>query len=405
MTFLITCLFLIVQRININAECLSSPSTTCYSKELIYDFNSFTSSSTIQITNSIQNNYLYQLYFEINEYQCMNPKLTIFHQQINSFMVQYHQNYIIKTIQCNTDTECLYTSCITNYLLSNQTIEPNTVYPIIINVSSSYTECETLNLNVNLTLSCSNVNPELSDWSDKTTNRFKLWYKEITEYITYRDRWIYFSICGGILLCICSSCCIACVRQCRQQKNVKPHPKPKYAKKKKKKKKFNEYKEVKENEDDHSALKSKKGVIYLQTRYYDEKQLQNIKTAWGNNYNKAPKILFGDNYADKHRPMHIKYRSKSAGQSKVIGKYDRQYGFGIATTFDNAKQYGFTFSDKNFKIMIQNEFKKLKKHLLCSGDVIIPYPTNKDLKEKPQKYFKDGNYTSNQLIFHNLGTG
>ena len=105
-----------------------------------------------------------------------------------------------------------------------------------------------------------------------------------------------------------------------------------------------------------------RGIIYFQTGYYDDKQMKNISSAWSHDIKHGPLILFGDNYSDKKRPKHLS-RKKYAGQSKIMGKYDRSFGFGIPTTFDDAKERGFNFSDKNFKKLIHNEFKKLHKHL------------------------------------------
>eukprot|EP01084_Bolivina_argentea_P235494 396255_1 len=183
---------------------------TCHSINLTQHPNEFISAATIQIKSTNQFDTVHQLYFDINEYKCINPTLTISNQESNPFTIEYVQNYATKAIQCFSNKhDCSYTFCVSDYVLSDQTLSSNTIYSIIMNISSVNHECDGLYSNANVTLMCSNNNQVSSDWSDDTTNTLKLWFNQVTNYVSYGDRWIYLSIIGTIFLCICCCCCVA----------------------------------------------------------------------------------------------------------------------------------------------------------------------------------------------------
>eukprot|EP00483_Globobulimina_turgida_P001356 UN01358 len=125
-----------------------------------------------------------------------------------------------------------------------------------------------------------------------------------------------------------------------------------------------------------------------------------VKSKFGENNARGPKFVFGDNYADKYRKSGVK-RKAFGGQSKVMGHYDRDFGFGVPTTFAKAKAFGFIYNTHNFQCLMKQLFGELKNHISSGGDVVIPVPTNKDLKRAPTKYKKG----DEQFVFHNLGTG
>ena len=142
------------------------------------------------------------------------------------------------------------------------------------------------------------------------------------------------------------------------------------------------------------------GIIYYQLDYYDEDQMKNIHEAFGNRYEHAPKVVFGDHYINKYREINTN-RTNRQGQAAIVGKYDRKFGFGIAVTFKTATEKESTVSFENFKKLLQAEFRKLELHLINGGDVIIPCPTQIDLEKNPSSYFVD----NVQVIKHNIGTG
>eukprot|EP01084_Bolivina_argentea_P312336 540736_1 len=150
--------------------------------------------------------------------------------------------------------------------------------------------------------------------------------------------------------------------------------------------------------DDCSPNTNKVGVIYFQKAFYDKKQMQNVDHKFGMNMDNGPKMLFGDDCKEQFK-INSSKRQWFGGQSSVMGYWDRKYGFGIPTSFDNSRSVGFVYNDHNFRMLMKQLFKELQIHLLNGGDVIIPYPSKKDLNQRSNKYFKTGG----QIIYHNLG--
>eukprot|EP01084_Bolivina_argentea_P065805 119966_1 len=64
-------------------------------------------------------------------------------------------------------------------------------------------------------------------------------------------------------------------------------------------------------------------------------------------------------------------------------------------------KYLSSFDDK-FKQAINTEFAKLQTHLMNGNDVVIPSPTDIDLRKTKCRYFANNN--GKQMIFHNIGT-
>eukprot|EP01083_Nonionella_stella_P285960 973306_1 len=142
------------------------------------------------------------------------------------------------------------------------------------------------------------------------------------------------------------------------------------------------------------------GKVYLQKGFYTSDQMNKVQQLFSQNPQRGPKFLFGDNYADKYRSQGAQ-RQAFGGQSKVMGHHDRTFGFGIPTTFGQAQRLGFTFNSNTFQTLVKGLFDQLVQHIQNGGDVVVPYPTDKDLKRAPKKYFKD----NERFVFHNLGTG
>ena len=113
-------------------------------------------------------------------------------------------------------------------------------------------------------------------------------------------------------------------------------------------------------------------------------------------------ILFGDNDQDKGRSSKHA-RQHFGGQAGVIGKYDRNIGYGIVTTFFKARKPP---KPEGFAKLIDEQFEPLKKYIVSEYDIVIPYPSKQDVKKRYQMYYGDDSQGNNkQIIFHNLGTG
>ena len=89
--------------------------------------------------------------------------------------------------------------------------------------------------------------------------------------------------------------------------------------------------------------------------------------------------------------------------------YDRSIGFGIcvsaASEFAAKVFYVQSFDD--FKSDMDKDFLECELHLKNGYDIIVPYPTKRDLEgPNKMKYFKkDSKGKMVQIIQHNLGTG
>ena len=119
-----------------------------------------------------------------------------------------------------------------------------------------------------------------------------------------------------------------------------------------------------------------------------------------NYYGLIPKLLFADHFNDKYRWNAVQRRFVKEGQSKVLGDYDKTFGFGICTKFKlNIYDIGF----EKWAELMDTEFGILAHHLQCGGDVVIPIPSFKELKENRNLYFDQK--TSMKVINHTLGTG
>ena len=142
---------------------------------------------------------------------------------------------------------------------------------------------------------------------------------------------------------------------------------------------------------------AKHGSLVYQKRYFSAAQLKHVHCM-----NIKCLILFGDNDEDKKRSD--KYpRRHFGGQAGVIGKYDRNIGYGIVTTFFRRKKPP---KAERFAEIVDEQFEPLKKYITCGYDIIIPYPSKQDVKKRYHMYYgDDGQGNNKQIIFHNLGTG
>eukprot|EP01083_Nonionella_stella_P306474 1073540_1 len=171
------------------------------------------------------------------------------------------------------------------------------------------------------------------------------------------------------------------------------------------------------------------GILYFQKAYYTQSQMTHIASKFKNHLERAPRVIFSDNYRDYQRKPNQK-RLKVGPQAKVVAPYDRSFGFPIPTRFDNSNSYGFInnnhnfqtlirrlftkldkknsnahgfiLNDHNFKTLIRQLFTKLNAHLRSGGDVIIPAPLESEVNNYKYKsmYFKKGK----RVIYHNIGT-
>ena len=113
-----------------------------------------------------------------------------------------------------------------------------------------------------------------------------------------------------------------------------------------------------------------------------------------------PQMLFGDHFEDNYRLTGKKRKFGTSGQAKIVGPYDKTFGFGISTGFRlSIEQIGF---DKWTELIVK-EFNLLQEHVKRGGDVIIPIPSYGELKQNSNLYFH--NRTRKQIINHTLGTG
>eukprot|EP01084_Bolivina_argentea_P122697 217421_1 len=136
------------------------------------------------------------------------------------------------------------------------------------------------------------------------------------------------------------------------------------------------------------------GQIIYQLNDYTKEQMECINDRF-DEY-KSGVFIFSDNDVDKMRDNNIE-RQHFGHQADIIGKYDRQFGYGITTTFINDK----TASLIMFMNIVSKEFHEIKAFLLNGRDVIIPSPNENDLQN--HDYYFDDNHK--QIIFHNIGTG
>eukprot|EP01083_Nonionella_stella_P296473 1007190_1 len=143
------------------------------------------------------------------------------------------------------------------------------------------------------------------------------------------------------------------------------------------------------------------GILYYQRAWYTPSQMAHIARKFKNHIDRAPRVVFSDNYCDYQRKGHQK-RLDTGPQAKVVAPYDRSFGFAIPTGFKGANACGFINSDHNFNTLIRHLFTKLEAHLRRGGDVIIPSPTDRELTNSKWRniYYKKGK----QVIFHNIGT-
>eukprot|EP01083_Nonionella_stella_P038131 103822_1 len=143
------------------------------------------------------------------------------------------------------------------------------------------------------------------------------------------------------------------------------------------------------------------GILYFQKAYYTQSQMTHIASKFKNHLERAPRVIFSDNYRDYQRKPNQK-RLKVGPQAKVVAPYDRSFGFPIPTRFDNSNSYGFINNNHNFQTLIRRLFTKLDKHLRSGGDVIIPAPLESEVNNYKYKsmYFKKGK----RVIYHNIGT-
>eukprot|EP01084_Bolivina_argentea_P207525 354058_1 len=147
----------------------------------------------------------------------------------------------------------------------------------------------------------------------------------------------------------------------------------------------------------HKQHKKHAGKLVCQKQYYDEKQMKYINYEYSKTINggEFAYILFGDNDMDRQR-SNKRNRTHFGGQARILGKYDRRFGYGIITTF--MKQ---TPNLERFKSVIDALFVPLQNHLSCGYDVVYTYPSERDLRTHRNRYYFHGK----QIIYHNIGTG
>eukprot|EP01083_Nonionella_stella_P126732 383718_1 len=150
-----------------------------------------------------------------------------------------------------------------------------------------------------------------------------------------------------------------------------------------------------------SSQATPRGILYFQKAYYTQSQMTHIASKFKNHLERAPRVIFSDNYRDYQRKPNQK-RWDAGPQAKVVATYDRSFGFPIPTRFKNSNAHGFILNDHNFKTLIRQLFTKLNAHLRSGGDVIIPAPLDSEVKSYKFKslYFKKGK----RVIYHNIGT-
>eukprot|EP01084_Bolivina_argentea_P122701 217430_1 len=151
--------------------------------------------------------------------------------------------------------------------------------------------------------------------------------------------------------------------------------------------------EVEEKYNDNNDKEP--GQIIYQLNHYTKGQMEYISNIF-DEY-KSGVFVFGDNDIDKMRDNNSE-RQHFGGQTAIIGKYDRKFGYGITTTFINGK---IPPSLIDFMDIVSKELHGLKAFLLNGRDVIIPSPNENDLQN--HDYYFDDNHK--QIIFHNIGTG
>eukprot|EP01083_Nonionella_stella_P011053 31430_1 len=140
----------------------------------------------------------------------------------------------------------------------------------------------------------------------------------------------------------------------------------------------------KQNNPPSSQAPSPRGILYFQKASYTQSQMTDIASKFKNHLERAPRVIFSDNYRDYQRKPNQK-RWDTGPQAKVVAPYDQSFGFPIPTRFENSKAYGFILNDHNFKTLMREIFTKLDKHLRSGGDVIIPAPLEKELKNRKWK--------------------
>eukprot|EP01084_Bolivina_argentea_P055155 101127_1 len=108
------------------------------------------------------------------------------------------------------------------------------------------------------------------------------------------------------------------------------------------------------------------GILYFQKAYYTQSQMTHIASKFKNHLERAPRVIFSDNYRDYQRKPNQK-RWDAGPQAKVVATYDRSFGFPIPTRFKNSNAHGFILNDHNFKTLIRQSFTKLNAHLRSGG--------------------------------------
>ena len=154
------------------------------------------------------------------------------------------------------------------------------------------------------------------------------------------------------------------------------------------------------------------GNIFYQYGSYKESQLLALQALLDNDSSFImPYYLFGDNNLDKYRDN--ERRIYFGGQSLFLGKFDRSFGYGITVQKiikkGNQNKITGLFEFTEFKEYMDKEFEILYDKIKNGHDIVIPYPSKKDLiKQKATYFFDDNNDDDTKIsipnIKHNLGT-
>eukprot|EP01083_Nonionella_stella_P011071 31497_1 len=63
--------------------------------------------------------------------------------------------------------------------------------------------------------------------------------------------------------------------------------------------------------------RAQKGILYFQKSYYTKSQMTHIASKFKNHFDRAPRVVFSDNYRDHRRQAHQK-RLTAGPQAKVV---------------------------------------------------------------------------------------